>query len=94
MDTRLFERGCRTHWTWMQETASLRKNLRSRSRLTGDIREYCLNNTRMPPLSHDAVEEDDNLESEALNEMLQKITGDKNKLTELLVKNLIYMVFS
>ena len=73
----------------MQETASLRKNLRSRSRLTGDIREYCLNNTRMPPLSRDTVEEDDDLESEALNEMLQKITGDKNKLTELLVKNLM-----
>ena len=43
----------------------------------------------MPPLSRDTVEEDDDLESEALNEMLQKITGDKNKLTELLVRNLM-----
>ena len=67
---------------------SLRKNLRSRSRLTGDIREYCLSNTRMP-LSNAAMEEDSDFESEALNEMLQKITGDKNKLTKLLVKNLM-----
>ena len=68
-----------------KKTSSNRRNLRSTVQLPGRIQEYCLEN--ISSAEEEMAEGED--ASEALKKMLADISGDKNKLTELLVRNLV-----
>ena len=67
-------------------TSFRNRNLRSTVQLPGRIQDYCLENISSAE-EEEMADGDD--ASETLKKMLEGLSGDKNKLTELLVKNLI-----